>query len=51
LRRRLNGTWRGGAAPLLEIFFLISIFEAMALAMCVDERLLYLFATLRAHAI
>jgi hypothetical protein len=38
LRRRLNGTWRGGVAPLFELFCLISILQAMAHAMCVDER-------------
>jgi hypothetical protein len=51
LRRPLNGTARGGAAPLSEIFVLISILQAMALAMCVDESARRLFATLRVAAI
>jgi hypothetical protein len=51
LRRRLYGTARGGVAPLFEIFCLISILQAMAHAMCVDERPRYLFATLRVDAI
>ena len=37
LRRRLNGTARGDAAPLSGIFFLISILQAMALQ-CVSMR-------------
>jgi hypothetical protein len=50
-RRRLNSAPRGGAAPLSEISFFISILQAMALAMCVDERPRCMFATLRAGAI
>ena len=51
LRRRLNGTPRGGPASLLEISFFISILQARAPAMCLDERLCRLFATLRVDAI
>jgi hypothetical protein len=51
LTRRLNGTARGDAAPLSGIFFLISILQAMALQMCVDESTHLLFAKLRASAI
>ena len=51
LQRGLNGTWRGGVAPLFEVFCLISILQAMAHAMCVEERPRYLFATLRVDAI
>jgi hypothetical protein len=51
LRRRLDDTARGGAPPLSEISFLISILQAMAPAMCVDGSARRLFATLRVDAI
>src|SRR5207302_850373 len=37
LRRRLDGTAKGERAAAAEFSFLISIFQAMAVAMCVDE--------------
>jgi type IV secretory pathway VirD2 relaxase len=51
LRRRLDGAPRGGALPLSEISFLISIIQAMAPAMCVGESPAVCFATLRVDAI
>jgi hypothetical protein len=51
LRRRLDGTPRGGAPPLSEISSLISILQARARATCVDESARRLFATLRVDAI
>jgi hypothetical protein len=51
LGRRLDGTPQCGVAPLSKIFSLISILQAMASTMCVDESIGHLFATLRVDAI
>jgi hypothetical protein len=47
----LDSTAQGVQVPPSEFLFLISIFQAMALAMCVDESLRCLFAIMRVDAI
>jgi hypothetical protein len=49
--RHLLGTKQGLRVPPFSSSLLISIFRAMAPAMCVDDERRYLFASMRAGAI
>jgi hypothetical protein len=51
LRRRLDGTARGALLAVQKFLVLISIFQAIALTMCVNEASRGLFATMRIGAI
>jgi hypothetical protein len=51
LARHYFGTVQGVRVSPFEFSFLISMFRAMALAMCVEEDPRYFFATMRASAI